>query len=61
ATKRFDSGECLVEFLPPVDPANFKSVDELSDHCRNLMMAKHEELNEEMRSRLSAKESAKDK
>ncbi|XGW21297.1 hypothetical protein V3C99_004335, partial [Haemonchus contortus] len=51
ATRRFDSGVCLVEFLPPIDPADFKNVEELSDHCRTLMMAKHDELNKELRSR----------
>lgn len=49
AERRLDSGECLVEFLPPVDPSGFESVDDLSNHCRNLMMLKHEELNKELR------------
>ncbi|KAL6725140.1 hypothetical protein Aduo_019952 [Ancylostoma duodenale] len=56
AERRLDSGECLVEFLPPVDPAGFESVDDLSNHCRNLMMLKHEELNKELRDKLSKKQ-----
>ncbi|WKY15297.1 hypothetical protein Q1695_000629 [Nippostrongylus brasiliensis] len=52
AERRLESGECLVEFLPPIDPSNFKSVDELSEHCRNVMMAKHDELNKELREKL---------
>ncbi|KAK5983443.1 hypothetical protein GCK32_021531 [Trichostrongylus colubriformis] len=56
AKRKFDSGDCLVEFLPPIDPSNFKSVEELSDHCRNQMMAKFDELNKEMRSRVSDKD-----
>ncbi|EPB77666.1 1-acyl-sn-glycerol-3-phosphate acyltransferase domain protein [Ancylostoma ceylanicum] len=56
AEKKLDSGECLVEFLPPVDPSSFNSVDDLSNHCRNLMMLKHEELNEELRDKLSKKQ-----
>ncbi|KHJ92481.1 Acyltransferase [Oesophagostomum dentatum] len=55
AEPRLDPGECLVEILPPVYPSDFESVDDLSNHCRNLMMAKHEELNKELREKLSKK------
>ncbi|KJH42798.1 Acyltransferase [Dictyocaulus viviparus] len=56
ANQKFDSGECLVEFLPPIDPSNFDDVLELSDYCRNIMMAKFEELNEELGNTLYLKD-----
>ncbi|KAK6759349.1 hypothetical protein RB195_021126 [Necator americanus] len=56
AERRLDSGECIAEILPPIDPSGFHSVDDLSDHCRNLMMAKHEQLNKELREKLAKKE-----
>lgn len=53
--QKLTDGECLVEFLPPVEPSNFSDVVELSDHCWNIMMAKYEELNKELSNKLSHK------
>ncbi|KAJ1353210.1 hypothetical protein KIN20_009803 [Parelaphostrongylus tenuis] len=55
AERRLNDGECLVEFLPPVDPSKFNDVLELSDHCWKIMMAKFEDLNKELSNKLSHK------
>lgn len=50
---RLKNGLVIVEMLPPVDIAQFKnaSARELSAHCRELMVAKLDELNAEVAQR----------
>ncbi|CAI4221263.1 unnamed protein product [Auanema sp. JU1783] len=45
-----DNGKVLIDLLPPVHPADFETVDDLSEHCRKIMQERIGELNKEIRS-----------
>ncbi|CAX61361.1 MULTISPECIES: 1-acylglycerol-3-phosphate O-acyltransferase [Erwinia] len=53
---RLNNGHVIIEMLPPVDTAAFadQSVRKLATHCRELMMAKLDELNAEVAAREAA-------
>lgn len=53
---RLNNGHVIIEMLPPVDTAAFadQSVRKLATHCRELMMAKLDELNTEVAAREAA-------
>ncbi|MGB9096149.1 1-acylglycerol-3-phosphate O-acyltransferase [Erwinia sp.] len=53
---RLNNGHVIIEMLPPVDTAAFadQSVRKLATHCRELMMAKLDELNAEVAEREAA-------
>nr|WP_024966844.1 1-acylglycerol-3-phosphate O-acyltransferase [Pantoea sp. IMH] len=50
---RLNNGLVIVEMLPPIEPADFadQSVRKLATHCRELMMAKLDELDAEVAER----------
>ena len=47
---RWSNGKVIVEIMPPVDTSGYgkERVRELSEHCRNLMLAKIEQLDAEI-------------
>lgn len=47
---RWSNGKVIVEIMPPVDTNGYgkERVRELSEHCRNLMLAKIEQLDAEI-------------
>lgn len=47
---RWSNGKVIVEIMPPVDTSGYGKdrVRELSEHCRNLMLAKIEQLDAEI-------------
>lgn len=53
---RLNNGHVIIEMLPPVDTSAFadQSVRKLATHCRELMMAKLDELNAEVAAREAA-------
>ncbi|CAI5456763.1 unnamed protein product [Caenorhabditis angaria] len=48
AEKRLTSGYSIIDILPEVDPSKFESIDELSQHCRDLMQKHRQKLDIEV-------------
>ncbi|EFO97313.1 CRE-ACL-1 protein [Caenorhabditis remanei] len=44
---KLTGGRCIIDILPEVDSAKFETVDELSAHCRQIMQAHREKLDNE--------------
>lgn len=54
---RWSNGKVIIEMLPPIDTSGYtkERVRELSEHCRNLMLAKIEQLDAEVAQQSVAK------